>query len=142
MIQDNEIAFIENINLWEDLCFMIRCYYFANKIEYVSKPLYHYNRNNEQSITNVLTKNKLEQQKRCIDFLEAFFVDKQDNFSGFIQMYKHHLALKEIYFINSPVLVSLRDKGYACRLLYMIINIPRKIKTYILIKNTNKKFTK
>ena len=135
LIQDRGIDFLQGVNMWEDLCFMVQCYYFANKIEYVSKPLYHYNLSNLQSITNVVDDSKLDQQKKCIAFLESFFLDKKEDFTGFIQMYKHFLSIAAIYSKNQPILINLRKGGRFKKILYLLINLPRKIKTLLLLRS-------
>lgn len=140
LIEMNKIEFIPGVNMWEDLGFMIQCYYFANKIEYVSKPLYHYNLTNDQSITNIVDNGKLEQEKKCIDFLESFFANKKEDFNGFIQMYRHFLKEQDIYNSNLPVFANLQRGGFLSRSLYKIVNVPRIIKTAYLIHSINSMF--
>lgn len=140
LIQKNKIDFIPGVNMWEDLGFMVQCYYFANRIEYVSKPLYHYNLTNDQSITNVVDNGKLEQEKKCIDFLESFFANKEEDFSAFIQMYRRFLIEQDIYNANQPVFVNLQRGGFISSLLYKIVNVPRKIKTAYLIHSIDNMF--
>ena len=78
LISKYTINFVKGVNLWEDACLVIRIYYYAQKVSYINKPLYHYWRNNEQSILNQgYTIDKINQAIRCVDYLKNFFDDKQ-----------------------------------------------------------------
>lgn len=52
LYKDNNITFIQGINLMEDLSVLFRLLYFSNKIVYVPQSLYLYNKQNEQSYTS------------------------------------------------------------------------------------------
>ena len=73
----NKIAFIEGLNMYEDLSVMFRLVYFANKIAYVPEPLYYYVIGRSGSYTS--QKMSLSQQKNITDLIvlfDEFFKDK------------------------------------------------------------------
>lgn len=77
LIVDSGVYFVPGINYGEDLCFMLQVYFYAQKIEYINKPLYHYNRTNEMSIVHSASNTEIiEQMMKCYDYLEAFFYRK------------------------------------------------------------------
>lgn len=79
IITSNELFPIQGLNMWEDFLVVIKAYYYANKIEHVEKPLYHYNKLNENATTSHPFSDKyLEQEKQCVSNLETFFSDKDD----------------------------------------------------------------
>lgn len=50
LILENNISWVEGVDLWEDVLFSIKICYFASKIKYLSLPLYHYVQYNNNSI--------------------------------------------------------------------------------------------
>lgn len=83
IIFQNRIYPYENINCGEDLNVIVRLLYFTNKIEFISAPLYHYNRENENSITHtpikkILSQNAVENMKKISGFLKS--MNFQDEF--------------------------------------------------------------
>lgn len=78
LISDNNIHFIPKINYGEDLCFILKAYYYSKKIEYVSIPLYHYNRTNQNSIVNRTSETEfIEQMTKCYCHIDQFFTEKK-----------------------------------------------------------------
>lgn len=51
IMRDNHITFDNHIRYWEDVPFSVSCSLYCNKVAYVTKPLYHYIKNNAQSLT-------------------------------------------------------------------------------------------
>lgn len=95
LIADNDIWFISEINCFEDMCYMMRLYYYANRIEYVGVPLYHYNRANEASTLNIYSfSNKIEQKKQCYDYLERWFSEKGGKLHA---IHRRKIALKDMF---------------------------------------------
>ncbi|MCQ2267595.1 MAG: glycosyltransferase [Bacteroidaceae bacterium] len=89
LIHKYEIYPIEGQNFLEDVCVMMRIYYYANGISYINEPLYHYNRQNQNSTMNHTYSTKMiKQQKANIDFLASFFNTTSLDFSDTYNLYK------------------------------------------------------
>lgn len=69
---------IPDLKYLEDVNLSVRLYCFANTISYISVPLYHYIRENENSILNSTpSREKYHQRRKCIDSLDTFFQNNQ-----------------------------------------------------------------
>ena len=77
LYQEYNVSFFEDVNMWEDLGLMTRLRYFSKKTVIVSKALYHYNKQNAQSIASVPKVCKIEEQMRCASMLGDFFENKE-----------------------------------------------------------------
>ncbi len=98
---DNNIYPIPNINMLEDVCVMMRLYYFAKKIEYVSRALYHYDRTRENSLMHqAYSTNKILERKKCIDFLSEFFKQHDFDFNDIYNLYK--INIRDSFLLQSP----------------------------------------
>lgn len=98
---DNSIYPIPNINMLEDVCVMMRLYLFAKKIEYVPKPLYHYDRTRENSLMHqAYSTQKLLERKRCIDFLSEFFKQHDFDFNDIYNLYK--INIRDSFLLQTP----------------------------------------
>ncbi len=84
----HNISFIPGLNMFEDVCYNKRIYFYAKHIEYLNKPLYHYRCINMDSITNRLTANEYaEQLAKCYTHLNIWFYEKDIDF-GLNQQFK------------------------------------------------------
>ena len=101
LIINNNINFVSGINYFEDMCYMMRLYYFANYIEYISEPLYHYNRINESSTLNIYSIDKKNEQKKiCYDYLDKWFLEKGFKLKSIL---RRKIDLKNSFLVgNSP----------------------------------------
>lgn len=102
---DNEIAYYEGINMWEDLGAVIRLRYFSRRIVIMPDAFYHYNRLNEASIVAVPRSSSVENQIQCALNLERFFADRPDG-------EKYKLLIDNIKFRskeNMLIIKTLRD---------------------------------
>lgn len=80
-----ENPFILGLNLCEDRNIMSRLAYNADKISYLKKPLYHYNRNNNSSYTSNWKKENTESILNLISINSSFFNDKGIDSTPFIE---------------------------------------------------------
>ncbi len=78
LLDDNNLFFYDGINMWEDNGLMYRVFYYANKVSFSPEVCYHYNRANENSITNHYGRNSVDQMIKCAELLSMFFADKPD----------------------------------------------------------------
>ncbi len=75
LLLDNNISWVEGIDLWEDVLLSLKIFVYAKKIENIDESLYHY-RFNTQSLVNTFN------EKRIINFIcvvreiESFFREK------------------------------------------------------------------
>lgn len=77
LITKNCISFYPGINYMEDQGFVSRVLYFANQTAFVHSAYYHYNKCNENAITN--TSNcpaVLEQRIECLKLIDEFYRSK------------------------------------------------------------------
>ena len=73
LISKNSLYQIEGINMWEDIVVTIPLFALTDKISFLSDPLYHYNRANENSIIhNKDIKVKGLQLKRAVDYIQDY----------------------------------------------------------------------
>lgn len=71
-------VFIEGLNFWEDVSVISRLIYNANSISFISQPLYHYYRQNNNSYTKNKNHNHSEEIFKCLLINYNFF--KSENF--------------------------------------------------------------
>ena len=87
--------------MWEDLLIGMKEYYYAKRLSYVPKPLYHYNKCNDASYTSKpFTDAFLEQEKACVKNLEEFFQDKEIDFTNTALVLKK--MIKDRYLCQVP----------------------------------------
>lgn len=98
IIVSNKLFPVQGLNMWEDFLVVIKAYYFANKIEHVKKPLYHYNKCNVSATTSHPFSDKyLEQEKQCVSNLEEFFSDKDIDFTNLALILKKMIRDRYLY---------------------------------------------
>lgn len=61
-----------DIGLWEDVCLTVPLHYLAKKVGYVAKPLYHYNRTNQNSYVSSFSARKADDMLKAGEYLEDF----------------------------------------------------------------------
>lgn len=73
LIKKKQIAYVNGINYGEDYIFMLQCFHWADKIEYISHPLYNYIQYNTQSICHKpMNEEHLNGFQHMIDFTANF----------------------------------------------------------------------
>jgi len=73
----NNIHWVEGINLCEDLLISAKIFASAEKVVYIPRALYDYNRLNENSYTQKLNENRTNQIVRAVTELEKFLKEKK-----------------------------------------------------------------
>jgi len=84
LYKDNNIYCKEGVNIGEDFLVLSQLLYYAKKIAKVDKPLYIYNRLNEDSYTHVYTEDNGKQDLETFDVLREAFMDKKGKYIGAI----------------------------------------------------------
>lgn len=70
---NNELKYLDGINMWEDLIMMIQLFYYAKTIHYIPKAFYHYVQYNSNSYTNRITSTALLNMIDGVTYIEKFF---------------------------------------------------------------------
>ncbi len=80
--KSNKISWVEGLNIWEDMLICTKAFFFASKISYIEKPLYHYNKMSD-SLVSSFSENKIRQIENVIKEMESFLKIKNifDNYS-------------------------------------------------------------
>lgn len=86
-LKNNNITFPEGINYMEDFVVIYNTLKLTDKIDYLPKPLYHYNKDNISSLTNTSINNIIEKTKKAL----VYIIRKEDN-----EKYKYYL-FKRLY---------------------------------------------
>ncbi|WP_455668382.1 glycosyltransferase family 2 protein [Phocaeicola sp.] len=99
--QENDITFIDGINMWEDIIVSIKLFYFSKRIVYIPHAYYHYIRYNDNSYTNKLSQSALDNLMAAIDEIE-FFLKRQDELLNFNKGLNYlKLSVKANLLLNS-----------------------------------------
>ncbi len=72
LYRDNNICFIEGVNMLEDLCVMCQLLYFARNISYIPQPFYNYIIETD-SLSNNISKNNIENRLHVYKEVDSFF---------------------------------------------------------------------
>jgi len=75
-LKRNNIHFIDNINICEDLIFCLKAFSATKNISYVDKSLYHYNIMNQNSLTSTMTTDKVQQLISAVEIIEKLLDGK------------------------------------------------------------------
>ncbi|MBD5441856.1 MAG: glycosyltransferase family 2 protein [Treponema sp.] len=94
LFQNYERYWIDGINMCEDLLVSAKLFYYAKKISYVSKVLYHYECSNTASLSLSLSENKIKEIKLAYNELYKFLVEKgkRDRFQDELIVCQFRLA--------------------------------------------------
>lgn len=74
---NNNISFIEGVNMWEDMSTIPRICYFAKTVAYLPKAYLHYVQYNKNSYTTNLTLKSLSDIQIVIEILQSFFCSEE-----------------------------------------------------------------
>lgn len=66
---------VDDINMWEDVLLSVRLYFYAQKISYISMPLYHYEKSNTNSICAVFSDKSKKDLCEVIDNIQGFLAE-------------------------------------------------------------------
>lgn len=70
---NNKIAYIEGLNMLEDVSVVFRLFYYARQIEYIPLPLYHYFQGNTNSYCAQMSPSSCENILDLIHLVKSFF---------------------------------------------------------------------
>lgn len=76
----NNIKNYEGVNLSEDYQITPQLAYYASKISYLQKPLYHYDLSNLSSYTHHITANSINQSQKTLDILRNIFKNRDKEY--------------------------------------------------------------
>ncbi|MEY0337039.1 glycosyltransferase family 2 protein [Providencia stuartii] len=74
IITENNIQYIENINMGEDFLLTLMSFFYSHKISHVSKGLYYYNKTNQNSLTFKYSEKSLNDITKITNIAEDFFI--------------------------------------------------------------------
>lgn len=85
----------EGVNMWDDVGLSIRLRYYIRSTSVINEPFYHYNRVNEVSTTRRPLMERMQEQGKCIRFIEEFF--KNENA---LEQYRYFVSYLKIHSIE------------------------------------------
>lgn len=74
---ENDIQYIEGLNMLEDISVMFRLLYFAKKTDKINIPLYHYYQGNINSYTATISDNSKKNMLQLLDVMDVFFAKNE-----------------------------------------------------------------
>lgn len=96
--RDNNISFIDGINMWEDLYFCVNILSNTKKVGHVKKPLYNYYIINTGLVNSKTTKHRIQQQSTIIDALSKIEYIKSN--------FKKELNYSKIYAKENYLMIN------------------------------------
>ena len=85
-LNDNAIRCIDGLDMCEDTLVSLKAFFYAHRISYVHKALYHYNLYNQGSLTTVLNEKKIKQIIEINEEYKKFLIN-----AGVYEKYKNDL---------------------------------------------------
>lgn len=79
LYEKNNLSAIEGVNFGEDYCTMPRLVYYAERIEKIDRPLYHYVQYNNNSYSKNISRKSIEQLYKANEIIINFFNNVPDN---------------------------------------------------------------
>lgn len=132
---DNKITYIEGLNMLEDISVVFRLFYFAQHIEYIPQPLYHYFQGNANSYCTQMSPSSCENILDLLHLMKSFFVEHKvsatllDSFNYFyassilsILMSVNSFTLYQKYakYLNRHQHLDLKEMTQARKLVYLL----------------------
>ncbi|MBP5562323.1 MAG: glycosyltransferase family 2 protein [Muribaculaceae bacterium] len=77
ILEDNDIRFIEGLNMLDDKSVIFRVFYFAKSVSSVDETLYYYRKTNPQSISLSGVYKQLGSAIKCLQLVLDFFAEKK-----------------------------------------------------------------
>lgn len=100
---ENNIRFIDGLNMGEDMMVMFKLFSFANSVQFVNKPIYYYDKSsNQNSLTNSYTIKHKEEVSSNLEELNSFFVKTNRGIIKDWESWYNFLKLN----IKLPLLIS------------------------------------
>lgn len=75
---ENNINWIPNIDMFEDVVFTTQLFYYATRISYLEKPLYHYVQNKGSYTNSKINEKKAQQLVSALNWINEFFKEKNE----------------------------------------------------------------
>lgn len=101
--RNNNLCSPEHLCYCEDFWLSVRLFHYANRVSYIEKPFYNYNRNNGGSITHSLDrKTELEERKAYLETIDFFKKEGVQNY------YMKEMSWRIIKSTHDSVLYSSR----------------------------------
>ncbi|HCH7934575.1 MULTISPECIES: glycosyltransferase family 2 protein [Providencia] len=97
----NNINFIENINMGEDFLFSLKALYYTNKVTYISRPLYYYNKMNQSSLTQNYSYKALLDITEVVKITECFLKEKNQLYDVEKSLNLFKLNIRLLYIISA-----------------------------------------
>ena len=98
IIRDNNIRFFDGINCSEDWVFLIRTMFYCKSISHEPSSYYHYQKDNQYSITsNGNIRTKIAQHTECLRLIDKFFSDNHVNTSQCLAILRAKRDIKNRY---------------------------------------------
>ncbi|MCQ2076874.1 MAG: glycosyltransferase [Bacteroidaceae bacterium] len=69
---------IEGVDMWEDNCVMYRLLYYVGKVSQIRNSYYHYNKNNQISLSASYGNKAINQMIKCSEIVSDFYHNKID----------------------------------------------------------------
>ncbi|MER5139198.1 glycosyltransferase family 2 protein [Providencia stuartii] len=76
IVIENEINYIQNVDMGEDFLFSLKSFYYAKKISHIPKALYYYNKTNQNSLTYKYSDKSLADIINVTKEAERFLIDR------------------------------------------------------------------
>lgn len=133
IIKDNNIGFVSQIGLHEDLLFTLDCFLHAESYSYVNEGLYFYAKNNNSITSSPLTNQKIKNKELVIDIL----LEKLDSYCFFskeILTFKCLLKI-ELLVSNEVSLEQWREVIPLSKLDILYSYLPLKFKILFLLRS-------
>lgn len=144
LIKENNIRWIEGLNMCEDLLLMTKVFYFAKKVIHLEKALYHYDCTNENSLTHSLNENKINQLINVVNEIEQFLPNT------YIEAIKFRKSITKLWVLleaeiikdsyikvyNSDALYKIKEQSKATGIFLLLCCLPVNwlVKLLILFK--------
>lgn len=77
LFQQNNIRFLPDMNMGEDMMVTIKLFALAQRVAYVDTPLYHYAQVNSESLTQIYSQKHIEEVTRNIEEVENFLSERK-----------------------------------------------------------------
>ena len=100
IIKNNNVKFIEGINVGEDYCTSSRIIYYANKIVHCPDCTYNYVKYNTQSYSNTYQSRNITDIIKAVSILDSFFQSKDDYLKYKDSLDEAKLLIKSKLLIN------------------------------------------
>ena len=93
IFRQNEISFVVNIRMWEDLAFVLKYLLFTNRIAFCYNTYYHYVQYNSSSLCSTIHKyDVVSQTVSAIENIEQFYKER-----GCYELYKKEFSIAKLF---------------------------------------------